>query len=321
MVNEIKQNIMKDMASFDGSKEAITNMYESIKFYIKHNQLLLPDIKTFLQSKSELYIMNSMHGALNYDVVSIPKSLHFFKINAIPNGVCNISTQAVNREIFNDLKENIQTTYKNLKFQRMRKISHILTSTQDHIWEINKRPIDPNNRNPYNEEFLKHIHIPPQISEFKEGNKLLNKEFFTNLVSYDGNLLYAQDMHFASSNGDLNVDFDEGIKLQHYLMPKITCLIINGEYVWELSYRMKDIIKLLHKNNINRVIFIDLSCSNHATNNVKTTMKKSAKIERSTTRPLIGLQKESQSKSQSLVPPLGTRIGGFINKRTLKKKN
>ena len=62
IVNEMKQIIMEDMDRFDGSKEAITNMYESIKFYIKQNQLLLPDIKTFLQSKSELYIMNSMHG-------------------------------------------------------------------------------------------------------------------------------------------------------------------------------------------------------------------------------------------------------------------
>jgi hypothetical protein len=314
IVNEMEQIIMEDMASFDGSKKAIHEMNDNIKFYIKYKQRLLPDIKTFLQSKSELYIMNSMHGSLDYNVVRIPKSLHFFKINAIPNGVCNISTEAVNREIFNDLKQNIQITYKNLKLQRMSKISHILKLTQSHIFDINNRPIDSNNRNPYNEEFIKYKHIPPQISEFKEGNKVLNKEFFTRLVSYDGKLLYAEDMHFASSN---DVHFDYGIKLQDYLIPKITCLIINGEYVWELSYKMKDIIKLLHKHNINRVIFIDLSCSDHATNNVKTTMNKSAKIERSTTRPLIGLQVQRQSDA----PPLGTRIGGFINKRTLKKKN
>ena len=118
IVNEMEQIIIEDIASFDGTKQAIDNMYENIKFYIKQKQRILPDIKTFLQSKSELYIMNSMHGALDYNVVTIPKSLHFFKINAIPYGVCNISTESVNREVFNDLKENIQTTYKNLKLQR-----------------------------------------------------------------------------------------------------------------------------------------------------------------------------------------------------------
>ncbi len=301
-VKEMEQIIIEDMANFDGTKKSISDMYENIKFYIKQKQRLLPDIRTFLQSKSELYIMNSMHGSLDYNVVTIPPSLQFLKISAIPNGVCNISTESNSREIFNDLKKTIQLTYKNSKLQRIQKISHILKSTQEKIFDMNNRPIDPDNTNPYNDEFKKYAHIPPQISEYKTGNKILNKEFLTNLVSYNGSLLFAEDMHFASSN---DVQFDYGIKLQNYLMPKITCLIINGKYVWELSYRMKDIIKLIHTHKIKRVIFIDLSCSNHATNNAKTAMKKSAKIERPTTRPII-------SKT------LGTRFGG--SKRTLKNK-
>ena len=316
IVNEMEQIIIEDMASFDGTKQAISDMYENIKFYIKQKQRLLPDIKTFLQSKSELYIMNSMHGSLHYNVVTIPTSLHFFNINAIPNGVCNISTEALNREVFNDLKKTIQQTYKNSKLQRAHKISHILKSTQAKIFDINNRPIDPNNTNPYNDEFKQYAHILPQISEFKEGNKILNKEFLTRLVSYDGSLIFAEDMHFASSNGNSDVNFDNGIKLSDYLMPKIECLKINQKYVWELSYRMKDIIELLNKNNIKRVIFIDLSCSNHATNNAKTAMKKSARLERTTTRPLIGLQMQRQSDAQ----PLGIRIGGSMTKRKTKQK-
>ena len=302
-INEMEQIIIEDMANFDGTKKAISDMYENIKFYIKQKQRILPDINTFLLSKTDLYIMNSMHGSLHYNVVTIPKSLHVFNINAIPNGVCNISTEALNREVFNDLKQTIQQTYKNSKLQRAHKISHILKSTQTKIFDINNRQINPNNTNPYNDEFKQYAHILPQISEYKAGNKILNKEFLTRLVSYNGSLLFAEEMHFASSN---DVNFDNGIKLSDYLMPKIECLKINEKYVWELSYRMKDIIELLNKNNIKRFIFIDLSCSNHATNNAKTAMKKSARLERTTTRPLIVLK-----KSQSVVPPLGTRFGGY----------
>jgi hypothetical protein len=129
-------------------------------------------------------------------------------------------------------------------------------------------------------------------------------------------LLFAEEMHFASSNGNSDVNFDNGIKLSDYLMPKIECLKINEKYVWELSYRMKDIIELLNKNNIKRLIFIDLSCSNHPTNNAKTAMKKSARLERKSTRPLITIQ----APYQNVAPPMGTRFGGSIAKQKTKKR-
>ena len=69
-------------------------------------QTTLPNLKNFLMNKTDLYIMNGMHAEINYDVVVIPNSLHFFRIIAVPFGVCNISTEALDREIFNDLKQN-----------------------------------------------------------------------------------------------------------------------------------------------------------------------------------------------------------------------
>ena len=282
IVIEAEKNVIEDITNFDGTVESVTELYENILFFIEMKQTTLPNLNNFLMNKTDLYIMNGMHAEINYDVVVIPNSLHFFRIIAVPFGVCNISTEALDREIFNDLKETIKQTYTNTKLARrpVQKISHVLKSVQSKLFEINNRAIASKNKTSYNDEFKKYAHIPPKISEFRVGDKMINKEFFTKLIIVNGRLLYEEHIYIASYNGNSEINFYDRINLLDYLMPiNIEHVHINEKDEWILTYSMQDVIDLLHKNNIKRAVYIDLSCSNNAQNNTQTIINKTELIE------------------------------------------
>lgn len=280
IVAEAEQNIIEDIINFDGTEEAEFELYDNIQFFIKMKQSTLPNLKTFLMNKTDLYIMSEIHGEMKYDLVSIPKSLHFFRIIAVPFGVCNISTEAIYTEIFNNLKKTIQKTYKNTRFARqpVQKISQVLKSVQSTLYEINNRVVDPENKSDYNDEFQKYSHIPPRISEFRVGDKIINKEFFTNLIIVNGKLSYEGHIHIASHNGNSELNFFDRLNLLDYLVPS-SIQHVPHTNEWTLTYKMQDIIDLLEAKHIKRAVFIDLSCSNNAQNNTKTVMKKTEGIE------------------------------------------
>ena len=294
IVIEAEQNVIEDITNFDGTEEATTELYGNILFFIEMKQTILPNLKSFLMNKTDLYIMNGMHGEINYDIVVIPNPLHFFRIIAVPFGVCNISTEALNREIFNDLKENIKQTYTNTKLARrpIHKITHVLKSVQTKLFEINNRVIASKNKTSYNDEFKKYAHIPPKISEFRVGDKMINKEFFTKLIIVNGKLLYEEHIYIASSN---DTHFDNRINLLDYLIPN------NIEHIhhtneWRLTYSMQDLIDLLHKNHIKRAVYIDLSCSNNVLNNTQAIMNKTELIEG---HPYISVGKTHNSRNKN----------------------
>ena len=298
IVIEAEQNVIEDITNFDGTVQAATDLYENILFFIEMRQTTLPNLKTFLINKTDLYIMNGMHAEINYDVVVIPNSLHFFRIIAVPFGVCNISTEALDREIFNDLKETIKQTYTNRQFARrpVHKISHVLKTVQTKLFEINNRAIESKNKTSYNVEFKKYAHISPKISEFRVGDKMINKEFFTKLIIVNGKLLYEEHIYIASIN---NTHFENRINLLDYLMPiNIEHVHINEKDEWRLTYSMQDVIDLLHKNNIKRAVYIDLSCSNNAQNNTQTIMNKTEIIEG---HPYISVGNSHKSRNKNIV--------------------
>jgi hypothetical protein len=314
IVIESEQNVIEDITNFDGSVEAVTELYGNILFFIEMRQTTLPNLKNFLMNKTDLYIMNGMHAEINYDVVVIPKTLHFFRIIAVPFGVCNISTEALDREIFNDLKETITHTYTNTKLARrpVHKITQVLKSVQTKLFEINNREIDDENKTSYNDEFKKYAHIPPKISEFRVGDKMINKEFFTKLIIVNGRLLYEEHIYIASSNDISDTHFDNRINLLDYLMPiNIEHIYINEKDEWRLTYSMQDVIDLLHKNHIKRAIYIDLSCSNNAQNNTQTIMNKTELIEK---KPYIsvGKTRKKRNKNTQYAPKLRNKNVMFV---------
>ena len=308
-VIEAEQNVIEDITNFDGSEEAKIELYGNIQFYIKMNQSVLPDLKKFLINKTDLYIMNGLHGEINYGVVIIPNPLHFFRIIAVPFGVCNISTVAINREIFNDLKQTIRQTYtnKSLARQPIRKIAHVLSSVQKKLFKINNREINSKNKTSYNEEFKKYAHIPPKISEFRVGDKMINKEFFTKLLIVNGQLLYEEHIYIASFN---DTHFDNRLNLLDYLIP-IKIEHINEVDEWRLTYSMQDIIDLLKANHIKRAIYIDLSCSNNVSNNTQTVMNKTNAIEG---QPYLSVSQTGKRRNKN-----GMFTNQYTHKRTSRR--
>jgi hypothetical protein len=328
-VNEAEQNVIEDITNFDGTEEAEIELYGNIQFYIKMNQSLLPDLKKFLMNKSDLYIMNGMHAEINYDVVVIPNPLHFFRIIAVPFGVCNISTEALDKEIFNDLKQNIKNAYTNKKLARqpVHKITHVLKSVQKKLFDINNREINSKNKTSYNEEFKKYAHIPPKISDFRVGDKMINKDFSTKLIIVNGKLLYEEHIYIAFINEkrveeNLSITethFEDRLNLLDYLIPK------NIEYTyetneWRVTYSMQDVINLLHSTNIKRVVYIDLSCSNNASNNTQTIMNKTNSIEG---QPYVsvGKNRRIRNKNTQYLPKRINKNVMFSNQYTHKRKS
>jgi hypothetical protein len=278
-IDEAEEIVVEDLTNFNENTD-VNDVYESIKFYIKMKRSRLPNLKKFLMNNTDLYIMNGIHGEIKYDTIVIPKSLHFFRIMAVPFGVCNIGTEAIYKEIFNNLKHNIKTVYgnKSLARQPIRKIGQVIQSVQSKIFEINNREVHPDNKSSYNDEFKKYAHIPPKISEFRVGDKMINKELFTHLKIVNGKVDYDQHIFIASPNGKFEIDFFDRINLLDYLIPS-NIEYINEVNEWRLTYSMQDVIDLLEINSIKRAINVDLSCSNNAINNTQTIMNKTAFIE------------------------------------------
>ena len=281
-IDEAEEIVIEDLTNFNETTN-INDVYESIQFYIKMKRSRLPNLKNFLMNKTDLYVMNGIHGEIKYETVVIPKSLHFFRVMAVPFGVCNIGTEAIYKEIFNNLKHNIKNTYgdRSLARQPIHKIGRVLKSVQSNIFEINNREIHPENKSSYNDEFKKYAHIPPKISEFRVGDKMINKELFTNLKIINGKVNYDEHIYIASP-GKSEIDFFDRLNLLDYLTPKsINHVKFGMKDEWVLTYNMQDIIDLLQENGIHRAIFIDLSCSNNIQNNTQDVMNKTGVIEKS----------------------------------------
>jgi hypothetical protein len=293
IINEAEENIIEDIDKFDGSKEAEDSIRDLIHFYIEQKQRTLPNLNTLLKSKTDLYIMNVTHGSIykDYDVVQIPKSLHFFRIKQAQFGSCVVTQKYIERDIFDDLKLNIQTTYDNKKLARqpIRKILHVLKSVQSKLFRMNTQNNNENmKKHPQYIEYKKYSHIIPEISEFRADDNMINKIYSTHLfvvppvtfkdeIYQKGKLLYNEKIYIASSD----IKYQDRFNLLDYLIPEIKCVKRGVAYVWVFYYSMKQIIDLLDKNNIKRCVFVDLSCGNQmeAVNNTQTIMNKTARIE------------------------------------------
>ena len=101
-IDEAEEIVVEDLTNFNENTN-VNDVYDSIQFYLKMKRSRLPNLKHFLMNKTDLYVMNGIHGEIKYDTVVIPKSLHFFRMMAVPFGVCNIGTEAIYKEIFNNL--------------------------------------------------------------------------------------------------------------------------------------------------------------------------------------------------------------------------
>jgi hypothetical protein len=293
IINEAEENIIEDIEKFDGNKEDEDSIHALIHFYIEQKQRSLPNLNTLLKNKSDLYLMNITHGSIykDYGVVTIPKSLHFFRIRQAQFGSCVVSQKYIQKEIFDDLKVNIQKNYenKNLARQPIRKILHVLKSVQSKLFRMNTQNNNESMKSHHGyKEYKKYSHIIPEISDFRADDKMINKIFSTHLfvvppvtfkkeVYQKGQLLYNEKIFIASSD----IKYQDRFNLLDYLIPDIQCVKRGSKYVWVFYYSMKQIIDLLDKNNIKRCVFVDLSCGNQmeSVNNTQTIMNKTATIE------------------------------------------
>ena len=293
IVKEMEEIIIEDNTNFEGGEEAVDAMRENILFYIEQKQHLLPDLKTFIKNKTDLYIMNGIDGAIynDYNVVTIPKPLHIFRLQKVPHGVCNIDNLKIQNEIYNDLKYNIDKVYKSktLSRQPIRKILQVLKTVQTKLFDINKGKNNFTHLSKYT-EYKTYSQIEPKISEFTGGDTIINKVFTTTLtikparmheeIIKKGQLLYKEKIHIITSDDkpEFDIFFDDELNLLEYLIPQITYTYTGTNYEWILMYSMQQIIDLLESNNIKRTIIIDLTCGNQLThtNNIPTIMNKTA---------------------------------------------
>jgi len=287
-ITESENNVIEDITNFNETMD-VRDVYSNIEFYIKMKRTLLPDLKTFLMNKTDLYIMNGIHGSIykDYNVVTVPN--HFFRIKQVQFGSCNISSILLYTEIYDEIKQSIQKTYQNktLARQPIRKLGRVLKSVQSKLFDINTRININMNKHPNFKEFKEYAHIKPEISEFRVDDTMVNKSFSTSLlivphtvhkgeILMRGKVLYKEKIFIVSPNGK----FYDRLNLLDYLMPN-TIQRVESSNEWILKYNMQDIMDLLEANNIKRTVFVDLSCANqqYAVNNTQTIMNKTALIE------------------------------------------
>ena len=287
-ITEAENIVIEDTVDFNETMD-VRDVYSNIEFYIKIKQSLLPDLKTFLMNKTDLYIMNGIHGSIykDYDVVTVPN--HFFRIKQVQFGSCNVSSRLLYTEIYDEIKQSIKQTYHNKTMARqpIRKLGRVLKTVQAKLFDINTRININMNKHPDYNEFKEYSHIKPEISEFRVDDKMINKSFSTSLlivphtvhkgeVLMRGKVLYKEKIFIVSPNGT----FDDRLNLLDYLMPN-TIRYVEKNKEWILNYNMQDIMDLLEANNIKRTVFVDLSCANqqYAVNNTQTIMKQTAFIE------------------------------------------
>ena len=287
-ITESENIVIEDITNFNETMD-VRDVYANIEFHIKMKKSLLPDLKTFLMNKTDLYIMNGIHGSIykDYDVVTVPN--HFFRIKQVQFGSCNISSILLYTEIYDEINQSIKQTYHNktLARQPIRKIGRVLKTVQKKLFDINTRININMNKHPNYNEFKKYSHIKPEISEFRVDDKMVNKSFSTSLlivphtvhkgeILMRGKVLYKEKIFIVSPNGK----FYDRLNLLDYLMPN-TIQHVESSNEWILKYNMQDIMDLLEANNIKRTVFVDLSCANqqYAVNNTQSIMDKTALIE------------------------------------------
>ena len=75
-ITESENIVIEDITNFNETMD-VRDVYANIEFHIKMKKSLLPDLKTFLMNKTDLYIMNGIHGSIykDYDVVTHSKSV------------------------------------------------------------------------------------------------------------------------------------------------------------------------------------------------------------------------------------------------------
>ena len=280
---------------YDAKIEYITGMLkECIKLNVMKHNAKTP-IKSLLINKRDIYIVNDIHGTIMsnnkstkenpYTHFIVPDGLFFFYLKKVPFGVCNFLTDTIVNQILMLLSTFITYAYimsDNFKRKNAQRIQYVLLEMQKELYRINKTPLTGYI---HNEEtntsidtetsetfkiYKKYSHIKPEISIYKNGNKIINKMFSVLVKLEKGKLIFTSQVYIVTD--------DKTYNLLDYINPKYIEYKNNKQ--WTLMYLLEDIIKFLRSKKIHNCIYIDLSCSDSKlSNNVNSLITTAHEVE------------------------------------------
>jgi len=280
---------------YDAKIQYITGMFaQCIELNVMKHNAKTP-IKSLLINKRDIYIVNRIHGAIFSDNKStkenpythfiVPDGLFFFYLKKIPLGVCNFLTPPILNQILIILSTLITYAYiinDDFKRKNAQRIQYVLLEMQKQLYRINRTPltglihneetgtnIDTETSESF-QIYKKYSNVQPEISIYKNGNKIINKMFSVLVTLEKGKLMFASHIYIATDNKSYN--------LLDYIKPKHIEYANNKK--WTLIYLLEDIVKFLRSKKIHNCIYIDLSCSySKLSNNVNSLIKTAHEVE------------------------------------------
>ena len=162
------------------------------------------------------------------------------------------------------------------------RIQYVLLEMQKELYRINRTPLtglihneetDTNIDTDKSDTFQiykKYLHVQPEISIYKDGNRIINKMFSVLATLEKGKLIFTSQVYIVTD--------DKTYNLLDYIKPKYIEYATHKQ--WTLMYLLEDIVKFLRSKKIHNCIYIDLSCSySKLSNNVNSLIKTAHEVE------------------------------------------